>query len=74
MFLSKIFENVTSDYTPVIGPDMQLLYVLYSAHKTNTFYHYFSMCILTYSINYKICAEQFDMKHADICKYTAVTT
>jgi hypothetical protein len=61
---------------PVVGPGLQLLYVQYSADKTNTFYHYFSICILMNSINYKICVEQFNMKHVDkdICKYTTVTT
>jgi hypothetical protein len=29
------------DYTPIIGPDMQLLYMQYSADKANTFYHFF---------------------------------
>ena len=45
---------VTYDYTPIIGPDMQLLYTQYNADKANTFYHYFLIFILLYSINFAL--------------------
>jgi len=52
---------------PVIGPDMQ-----YSADKANTFYHYFSIVILMYCINYKNLCWTIQIRNMYI--YTAVTT